>query len=152
MTGLLNRQAASSDIDAALRKTTLSALLFIDIDNFKSINDTFGHDAGDMVIIRIADILRGAIRQCYDVAGRIGGDEFVVFLRDIRSREDALDCARRLCGRIFSLNEEKPYNISSSIGIAFAPDDGTDYATLAKCADQRAYRVKFSGKNGFNDA
>lgn len=150
MTGLLNRQAASSDIAAALRDNVLSALLFIDIDNFKSINDTFGHAAGDTVIIRIAGILRDNIRQGYDVAGRIGGDEFIIFLRGIRSKKDALDCARRLCERIFALNEKARYNVSSSIGIAFAPEDGTDYETLAKCADQRAYQVKFSGKNGFN--
>ncbi len=150
MTGLLNRQAACGDIVSALRTGKPSALLFIDIDNFKSINDTFGHDAGDKVIIRIAEILKGNIRQGQDIAGRIGGDEFIIFLHAIRNKEDVLDCARRLCDRIFSLNEECPYNISSSIGIAFAPDDGSDYATLAKCADQRAYGVKFSGKNGFN--
>ncbi len=150
MTGLLNRQAACGDIAAALLDGTLSALLFIDIDNFKSINDTFGHDIGDAVIIRIAEILKDSIRRGQDIAGRIGGDEFILFLRSIHSKEDALRCARRLCDRIFALNEGCNYNISSSIGIAFAPDDGTDYATLSKCADQRAYHVKFSGKNGFN--
>lgn len=150
MTGLLNRQAACGDIVSALRTGKPSALLFIDIDNFKSINDTFGHDAGDRVIMRIAEIIRDAVRQGQDIAGRIGGDEFVILLHAIQDKDDVLRCARRLCDRIFSLNEECPYNISSSIGIAFAPDDGSDYATLAKCADQRAYRVKFSGKNGFN--
>lgn len=150
MTGLLNRQAACADIAAALQDMTLSALLFIDIDNFKSINDSFGHDVGDTVIIRIANILKAGIRQGQDIAGRIGGDEFIIFLRNLRSKEDALLCARRLCDRIFALNTGHHYTISSSIGIAFAPDDGTDYATLARAADQRVYRVKSSGKNGVN--
>ncbi|WP_297219410.1 GGDEF domain-containing protein [uncultured Desulfovibrio sp.] len=147
---LLNRQAACAEIAAALQDMTLSALLFIDIDNFKSINDSFGHDVGDTVIIRIANILKAGIRQGQDIAGRIGGDEFIIFLRNLRSKEDALLCARRLCDRIFALNTGHHYTISSSIGIAFAPDDGTDYATLARAADQRVYRVKSSGKNGVN--
>ena len=135
----------SSDLDAAP-----SALLFLDLDNFKQINDSMGHQEGDRLLRKVSRVLQmqsgeGALQ------GRVGGDEFVVFLRRIRGREQAADCARRICEAVsrLSLPENGSLPISCSIGVALAPEDGWDYRTLCTAADRRAYRAKAQGKNRF---
>lgn len=79
----------------------------------------------------------------------MGGDEFVVFLPELHSRDQAVYCARRLCECIERLSEEGKYAMSCSIGVAFAPEEGTDYNTLAHVADLRAYAAKAQGKNRY---
>lgn len=126
-----------------------AALFFLDLDDFKLVNDTYGHAAGDQALKAVADILKRNIRA-EDHAARIGGDEFVVFLSDIPSPEVAKDCARRICDHLAEVRlEHTGARISGSIGIAIAPDEGSDYEDLAKKADSKTYLAKSNGKNQF---
>ena len=126
-----------------------AALFFLDLDNFKLVNDTYGHGAGDRVLRMVADILKKNIRE-KDYAARIGGDEFVVFLSGIPSAAAAADCAQRICGELSAIRMEyTKVQLSGSIGVSVAPEDGTDYESLVKNADRKVYRAKSRGKNQF---
>ena len=151
LTGLYNYGGIGRRISRILEEDAApSALLFLDLDNFKQINDSMGHQEGDRLLRKVSRVLQmqsgeGALQ------GRVGGDEFVVFLRRIRGREQAADCARRICEAVsrLSLPENGSLPISCSIGVALAPEDGWDYRTLCMAADRRAYRAKAQGKNRF---
>lgn len=126
------------------------ALLFIDLDGFKAVNDGFGHEAGDLVLMTVAQRLRSAIRA-EDTAARIGGDEFVVVLNSISNEDDAAALAGLLIQRV---NEAIDYHgtplvVGASIGIAVFPEHGGDAQTLRRRADQAMYSVKRAGKNHF---
>ena len=148
LTGILNYGALYERITRALEAGGPAALLFIDLDNFKAVNDTMGHQAGDDLLRSVAQVLRSQLWE-KDLCGRVGGDEFVVFLPDLHGRDQAVYCARRLCECIARLSEEGKYAMSCSIGVAFAPEEGTDYNTLAHQADLRAYAAKAQGKNRY---
>lgn len=148
LTGILNYGALYERITRALEVGVTAALLFIDLDNFKTVNDTIGHQAGDDLLRSVAQVLRNQLWE-KDLCGRVGGDEFVVFLPEMHSRDQAVYCARRLCECIERLSEEGKYAMSCSIGVAFAPEEGTDYNTLAHVADLRAYAAKAQGKNRY---
>lgn len=150
MTGLLNYQGIYEAISNALpHLTQKAAILFLDMDDFKKVNDTFGHDMGDQALIAVAEVLKKNIRSS-DFAGRIGGDEFVIFLNDIPDIKTAQECAQRISHQISLLHfAENNISISCSIGIAIAPDNGNDYTTLIKKADQKVYFAKSDGKNRF---
>ncbi|HTD00096.1 MAG TPA: EAL domain-containing protein [Bradyrhizobium sp.] len=154
LTGLPNREMFNEllrhSIDSARRHDRPFALLFIDLDRFKIINDSLGHDAGDMLLVEIANRLRGALRPG-DVVARLGGDEFVVILGEASDRGDV----ERIAGVLLALLSE-PMQIgghechsSASIGIAMFPDNGSDAPTLTKSADIAMYLAKEDGKNGF---
>ncbi|WP_334407740.1 bifunctional diguanylate cyclase/phosphodiesterase [Bradyrhizobium sp. AZCC 2289] len=137
-------------IDAASRYRRKFALLFIDLDRFKVINDSLGHDAGDMLLVEIAGRLRSALRAS-DVVARLGGDEFVVILEETAERHDV----ERVAGELLSALSQ-PLQLSghecqttASIGIAMYPSDGADMQTLTKNADMAMYLAKEDGKNGF---
>ena len=121
-------------------------VVYLDLDNFKSINDTLGHSAGDQLLKDVAKILLAHVRR-YDLVGRIGGDEFLVYLRHVSSVDIARQRATQLHEAINDLSQVIGITVSCSIGIAFAPADGTDYTTLIKCADYRTYQAKSRGKN-----
>lgn len=151
LTGLLNYQGMTEKVSYIIdRKLSKSAFLFIDLDNFKHVNDTLGHEAGDRLLCRVADSLRQETRN-EDLVGRVGGDEFVVLIPRVKSLEDIKKCAQRLCNSIclIEIDPEFGSGISCSIGISIAPDDGNDYKTLARKADKLVYRAKFEGKNRF---
>ena len=125
-------------------------MLFIDLDRFKVINDSLGHDAGDMLLVEIANRLRQTLRSS-DVVARLGGDEFVVILEETAERHDVERIARNLLSVL-----SQPLQLSghechttASIGIAMYPSDGTDVQTLTKNADMAMYLAKEDGKNGF---
>lgn len=148
LTGLLNYQGIQTAVKKELVDTgSMSALLFLDMDDFKSINDTYGHAAGDEALRRVAEILKENIRST-DYAARIGGDEFVIFLNGIHNTGNAADCARRICEHL-SETQLEDLHISCSIGIAFAPVDGNNYTELVKKADKMVYQAKAYGKNRF---
>lgn len=152
LTGLLNYQSTVDKITDYLACQERScALMFIDLDNFKGINDTLGHSTGDELLRQIARILRTNTRDI-DLVGRVGGDEFVVFLRWVRSRNDVEAHAQRLCDSIRGLpfQNQQGISVSCSIGIALAPKDGMDYETLVKKADRRVYRAKRDGKGCYS--
>ena len=151
LTEVLNPRGMEERVtEALLASERMGALLFIDLDNFKQVNDTFGHQEGDRLLRRVAEVLDAQTTE-KDLRGRAGGDEFLVFLRDLRSKDTALDCARRICEGIsrLSLPENGSISISCSVGIALAPRDGRDYTSLVREADRRVYLAKTSGKNQY---
>ncbi len=126
------------------------ALFIIDIDNFKTVNDTMGHMYGDFVLTELADSLKPLFRSD-DILGRIGGDEFFVLIKDIKDESLVHVKARDICrlfDREFSENF-KSCKVAASIGIAIYPRDGEDYETLYKNADTALYLTKEHGKNGY---
>jgi diguanylate cyclase (GGDEF)-like protein len=154
LTNLPNREMFNEllrhAIEAAGRNLRQFAVLFIDLDRFKIINDSLGHDAGDLLLVEIASRLRQTLRSS-DVVARLGGDEFVVVLEETAERHDAEDVARNLLSVL-----SQPLQLSghechttASIGIAMYPSDGSDVQTLTKKADMAMYLAKEDGKNGF---
>jgi diguanylate cyclase (GGDEF)-like protein/PAS domain S-box-containing protein len=151
LTNLYNKIATQSQIEDDLKEAQAGsrhALMMIDIDDFKSINDNFGHMAGDVVITEISASLQMLFRTS-DVVGRIGGDEFIVFLRDISTDQMIAKKAKAICDIFRNTREGSRlnYQISGSIGIALYPDDGTTYQELFPKADLALYRAKSMGKD-----
>jgi diguanylate cyclase (GGDEF)-like protein len=137
-------------IEAADRHQRQFAVLFIDLDRFKVINDSLGHDAGDMLLVKIAERLLDRLRAS-DVVARLGGDEFVVILEETAERDDV----ERIAGELLSALSEPMQlrghecHTTASIGIAMYPADGSDVQALTKNADMAMYLAKEDGKNGF---
>jgi len=152
LTNLPNRAHLSFLMRNALEQKQAGsgfALLFLDLDRFKSVNDSLGHEAGDRLLKLVAKRLVAAVRE-QDVVVRLGGDEFVILVRNVAQRELVARIASQLVATIqqpFALNRES-CSISVSIGVAFFPDDGLDEQTLMKRADMAMYRAKQAGKNG----
>ena len=154
LTGLYNRvnfeEYLSHALFVAQRGENLLAIMFIDLDRFKVINDTLGHDIGDQVLITVASRLQKTLRES-DFISRWGGDEFVVILENINSASDTALVASNL---IDVLREPMDINghhlvTTASIGIALFPENGTDASTLIKHADSAMYQAKDMGKNNF---
>ena len=153
LTGLYNRQAVNAKINGILGDWAVmpaSVLLFIDLDNFKTVNDTLGHRYGDKVLCSVADCFRQVLRTS-DIIGRVGGDEFVAFLPGVASEEEAGECAGRLCQAVSRIPglKLKDRGLSCSIGGAVCPRDGRDYDSLLMKADMAVYEAKRRGKNQF---
>lgn len=150
LTGALNRAtfvARVEQIIRASRPNIRHALLMLDIDGFKQVNDTFGHLTGDQTLVEIASGIRSVLRRD-DLVARLGGDEFLVFLQDIQNENAAAIKAQQLCAisrKAFSLEVQ----ISGSVGIALIPHDGVDFDTLYQRADAALYYVKGSGKDNY---
>ncbi len=127
------------------------ALMIIDIDDFKSINDTYGHMLGDKVLVNVISHIRRMFRD-EDIVGRIGGDEFVVFMNHVNSREDIANKAVKLFTAF--QNHYRQYDedveVTGSMGISVYPRDGISYDELLEKADKALYSVKAKGKNSFN--
>ncbi len=154
MTGLPNRRLFQERLDNTLarsqRSGTRFALLFIDVDKFKSINDRWGHDAGDEVLKVIAKRLMSNTRKA-DAVARIGGDEFVVLLDSPSNREDIVSIAEKL---LESVRSPIQYNghelqVGFSIGISQYPENGTTASDLMSSADRAMYQAKSAGRDGF---
>ncbi|MBV8467532.1 MAG: sensor domain-containing diguanylate cyclase [Burkholderiales bacterium] len=152
LTGLPNRLQFLDSLDDAVarhgKQGKRFALMFVDLDRFKPVNDTWGHHVGDMLLIAVAKRIRTAMRRT-DVLARLSGDEFTVIENRLLSHEDAAQLAGKL---IATLN--KPFRldghlitIGASVGIAVFPDDGSTSDTLLKCADTAMYRAKAAGRN-----
>lgn len=151
MTGTYTKMATERIITKLLKKNSAATYGFfmVDLDNFKQVNDQYGHIFGDYCIETFAAQLKSYCRED-DVVGRIGGDEFVVFGK-IASPEAAHKQAERLCKNLETVCEDSGccWQMSVSIGIALAPQDGTDFATLYAKADKALYQRKKMGKNGY---
>ncbi len=152
LTGLPNRsmfnQLLSFSIANARRYQRQCAVLFIDLDRFKLINDSLGHAAGDALLIEMAARLNGVVRAS-DVVARLGGDEFTILLNEVSGSEQAAAVAHSLLSAFakpLDLNGHE-CRITASIGIAMFPDDGSDEVTLMKNADIAMYLAKAEGKN-----
>ena len=125
---------------------TASAVLYVDLDGFKRVNDQYGHGQGDLVLAQTASILRASLRDG-DVAGRVGGDEFVIC---IAAPSDILEqTAKRVAGRIVGKVSEIGSGIGCSVGIALPKPSDTDLNSTIKNADEAMYLAKKRGKNRF---
>lgn len=154
LTGLPNRnllQDRFQQVLAHVRRNQLkTAVLFIDLDQFKTINDTLGHNVGDILLWSVADRLVSAVRQ-EDTVARQGGDEFILLLHHIDGVDDANHVGQKILGVLtqpYPINESMLY-VSASIGIAIFPDDGEDVDTLLKNSDTAMYHAKESGRNNY---
>jgi diguanylate cyclase (GGDEF)-like protein/PAS domain S-box-containing protein len=154
LTGLANRsmfsQHLSNAIAKARRNGTQLAVLFIDLDRFKNINDTLGHGAGDSVLKEVAERLHGCLRES-DTVGRLGGDEFVVLLEEMPQSMHSAEVAQKILAAIarpFALDLQE-FHLTASIGISTYPADSEDRQGLLKNADVAMYRAKELGKNNF---
>jgi len=148
LTGLPNRVYLTHQLEDVLRMGQPAAVLYVDLDRYKLINDTLGHSVGDQVLIDVAKRLRESIRRT-DIPGRMGGDEFVLLLPELRDRAEIEQIARKVLAAIerpFVLMN-RAYFLSASIGVAISPDDGTEAQLLIKCADTAMYQVKSEGRN-----
>lgn len=150
LTGLANRallQERTEQALAAVARSGLAAVLCFDLDLFKSVNDTFGHAAGDALLRRVAERITGCVRPA-DTVARLGGDEFAVLQAGIERADDAGRLASRLLSVLaapFELDGQI-VPVSASLGIALAPTDGVDYPTLLRKADAALYRAKADGR------
>ena len=151
MTGLLNKSASQKAVDAVAGKLP-GALLMIDLDSFKLVNDIYGHSMGDKILIKFAELIK-KISRAEDVAGRMGGDEFILYLKNVTDEEvlkiktqflneKILLAAKKLMG------EDMEIPLGVSVGAVFAPNEGKDFLTLYKKADSALYEVKHHGKHG----
>ena len=151
LTKLLNKSGSQKEIGELVKKSS-GALLMIDLDSFKLVNDIYGHAAGDKILIRFSELIKKIIRA-NDLAGRMGGDEFVAFLQNVTNEkvlqektffmnEQLLATAKELFGESMNIP------LGTSVGAVFVPDEGTDFQTLYKKADSALYEVKHHGKHG----
>ncbi len=152
LTGLLNRRAATQLIDRHIQMGQ-GVLLMLDIDRFKSINDRLGHQTGDRALCAVAEVLRHFVRSG-DIVGRLGGDEFVIFYCGFPERSRVSERCRDICEQAREalyriIGEDFGEGIGLSIGISFAPEDGEDFESLYRGADEAMYRVKQSGRGSF---
>lgn len=154
LTGLVQVRVAHDRLQLALHRAERTgrqvAVMFLDLDGFKAVNDRHGHAAGDHVLRTVANLLRSVVRDS-DTASRLGGDEFLLVLDNLASDETVLQIARRLLGE---LRRPIPYQdtllrVGVSIGISMYPANGATMADLLKAADEAMYRVKGQGKSGF---
>ena len=152
MTGLLNKASARAEISELCRRTP-GALLMVDLDSFKPVNDLYGHAMGDKILIRFAEILQSAVRFT-DITGRIGGDEFIAYCQNVGEESVVAEKAAYINEYLLQsahelLGENMSIPIGASIGCVFVPDEGTGFDTLFKKADEALYDVKKNGKHGY---
>lgn len=149
MTGLANRLFFNERVEAAARSAEgeLMAVLFIDLDNFKGVNDTYGHAAGDLVLVTVAQRLRECLRGA-DTAARLGGDEFAVILEHVKHPGEAARVGERILEAVrepvFYEGHHLPFG--ASIGAAVSPTGGADHAGVVRTADEAMYEAKRRGK------
>lgn len=151
LTKMLNKSSVQKEIGEAVKKSS-GALLMIDLDSFKLVNDIYGHNMGDKILIRFAELIKSIVRT-EDLVGRMGGDEFIAFLKNVADEkilrykavylnEQILIAAKKLIGNDMQI----PLGVS--IGAVFVPSEGRDFTTLYKKADKALYDVKQNGKHG----
>ena len=154
LTGLFNRSMFSRMLEQGLVQARRSkhqlAIMFVDLDRFKNINDSLGHGAGDILLQEVAKRLKSCLREC-DSLARLGGDEFVVMLPSSDDAQQVAHVAQKILGVVaqaFTIFKQE-FRVTASIGISMYPSDGDDEPTLMKHADIAMYQAKADGKNGF---
>ena len=154
LTGLPNRALLLDRLEQTLSRADRGkdglAVVFLDLDGFKAVNDSLGHARGDLLLQQVARRLQTCVRAA-DTVARLAGDEFVAILDQLREPADAIKVARKMLAAMaepFDLDGDSA-SVSASIGIAFYPADGDDPLDLLERADVAMYRVKHAGRNGF---
>lgn len=154
LTGLPNRQLFADRLQQAIslakRSSMLLAICYLDLDGFKPVNDRYGHEVGDRLLVRLSERLRELLREG-DTIARLGGDEFVILLNQLANIFHGEDAVQRLLDAIaqpFEIEDHR-IHISGSIGVTFFPHDESDPDALLRHADQAMYKAKLSGKNSF---
>ncbi|MES2148418.1 MAG: EAL domain-containing protein [Pseudomonadota bacterium] len=154
LTGLPNRWLLGLQLNQALARAARSgarvAVLFLDLDNFKNINDSFGHAAGDALLVQVGARIRSGLRA-NDLLARLGGDEFAILLADMARPEDALGVAAKLLASLQNVYQVQGQDVYSggSLGVSFFPDDASDCDTLLRYADMAMYQAKRAGRGGY---
>ncbi|WP_446810918.1 putative bifunctional diguanylate cyclase/phosphodiesterase [Methylomonas sp. 2BW1-5-20] len=154
LTGLPNRTMLADRLQQCMhfcdRYSNKLAVAFLDLDQFKLINDSMGHHVGDQLLVTMAERLAGCVRES-DTVVRLGGDEFVLLLTSLQKVEDITQTMHRILAAVAApcVIEDRDFIVSCSIGIAMYPDDGSDPNTLLKHADSAMYKAKHSGRNNF---
>ena len=153
LTGLYNKKTTQDLIEKYLEENgeeNYSGLLIMDVDYFKQVNDTYGHLVGDKVLKTFGRLLYKQFRE-QDIVGRIGGDEFMVLIRGIDNMDIAKNRVKKLIEEVRALKmpELDGNGITISVGLAFAPDDGTNFLELYRYADTALYQIKQDGRNGY---
>jgi|GEM_PF-6130933 len=155
LTNLPNRTLFQDRVEHAITNTKRhglkTAILFIDLDKFKYINDTLGHNVGDIVLQKIATAIQKSLRDV-DTLARLGGDEFAVLLEEISDEKHAVMIVSRMLDNITNTLplEDKKLTVTASIGIAMYPEDGDNYITLIQNADAAMYKAKAEGRNSYS--
>jgi diguanylate cyclase (GGDEF)-like protein len=155
LTGLPNRLLFSDRLTRSMaearRHKQMLAVMFLDLDGFKLVNDTLGHDGGDLLLRKVAERLTGCLREV-DTVARMGGDEFTIILEDIKQAQDAAKVARKVLdalSKAFVLRGRE-LTVTASMGISLYPADGNDVETLVRQADNAMYRAKEQGRNTYH--
>ena len=153
LTGACNKKHTEAEIEEWLEEAPLDmlqAFMMLDIDQFKQVNDQYGHVVGDEALRRVGRLLQEEFRDL-DIIGRIGGDEFVVMMKNVRDMDIVRKRARCLCEEAEQIRipDAKKCRITVSIGIACAPENGKSYKELYKRADKALYQTKENGRNGY---
>lgn len=154
LTDLANRRLFADRLEQAVRQALRhgrpAALLYLDLDNFKRVNDTLGHEAGDVLLKTVAERLRTCVRD-EDTVARPGGDEFTILLQEVQDARAAGKVARKILRRLQEpiVLGSHEVRVTTSIGVTLTPDDGTDPATLTKNADLAMYRAKERGRDNY---
>ncbi|MEG9295802.1 diguanylate cyclase [Mangrovibacillus sp. Mu-81] len=155
LTGLPNRTLFISRLkeamDEARRTQTKLAVLFMDLDRFKKVNDTMGHDIGDQLLVKFAERVQSCLRE-EDVLARFAGDEFVLLIPELKAEDEILPIAQRIMGCLQEEweIEEHVFTTTSSIGIAFYPPYEQSYKEIIKYADEALYKAKEKGRNNYH--
>ena len=138
-------------IERARRDGLLLAVIFIDLDGFKEVNDRLGHDVGDLLLKEIAQRIRGRVRRATDTVARLGGDEFLILMEDLKEPALCHELAAEIIADISSplVLRDQVVTVGASMGVACYPEDSTDAAELMKCADIAMYAAKAEGKNRY---
>lgn len=152
LTGLANRRLMFEQLAVAVTSTKKTketvALVFLDLDNFKGVNDVEGHDTADLLLQEVAVKLAGSVRA-EDTVARFGGDEFIIILRNIKDQKQAIRVVKKILKTLqptYKINNKK-LTIKASIGVALCPKDGKDVAHLMRNADSALYEAKKAGGN-----
>ncbi|WP_026509255.1 MULTISPECIES: GGDEF domain-containing response regulator [unclassified Butyrivibrio] len=153
LTGFLNKSAVNAKLTEVCQKEN-GALMILDIDNFKMVNDLYGHDTGDKLLKLFSEVISTNIRE-KDIVGRIGGDEFIVFLKNFKAESGINSLNKRINKQLKEIMNKfsttlLPFSVGVSSGVAFVPTDGRNYEILFRKADTALYHVKQNGKHGYN--
>ena len=152
LTGFLNKGATGSELSKMCADVT-GCLMMIDLDSFKLVNDIYGHEAGDKILIAVAEIIKGTVPEG-SKNGRIGGDEFVSFAFNVSTEDEVAKITAALNEKIVArakeiLGEDMNIPLGMSVGAIMVPKFGNDYTSLLKLADKSLYKVKKNGKHGY---